>query len=111
MIFIYKNKGILIPVFLMTPLIVITVLSGVLERNVGGIFAANYDKQIIFGISLLISGIWTFFKSEDFIKINGSKEKIEINNHFFYISMKMWSYIMLVVGILLFIVGIIKIFC
>lgn len=110
MIFIYKNKGILIPVFLITPFIAITVLSGVLERNVGGIFASNYDKQIIFGISLLISGIWTFFKGENFIKINGLKEKIEINNHFFYISMKMWSYIMLVGGILLFIVGIIETF-
>ena len=85
-------------------------ISGILKRNIGGIFAADYDKQIVIGTGILISALLTYLKSEDFIEVNGKKEKIEMNNHFFYISMKMWSYIMLAGGILVFISGLIETF-
>ncbi len=108
MIFFYKNRGILVPIFLIVPFVGTAILSGVLKRNIGGIFASDYDQQIVMGIGLLISGIWTFLKSEDYIEVNGLKEKIEMNYHFFFVSMKTWSYIMLVGGILVLLTGIIE---
>ena len=110
MIIIYKNRGILIPIFLIVPFVVTAILSGVLKRNIGGIFDYDYDKQIVIGIGLLISSLWTYLKSEDFIEVNGKKEKIEMNNHFFYISMKTWSHIILVVGILVLAGGLVETF-
>ncbi|SEL17045.1 hypothetical protein SAMN04487910_1923 [Aquimarina amphilecti] len=60
------------------------------------------------GVWFLISGIWTYLTSEDYIIVDGEKEKIHMNNHFFYISMKLWSYIILVLGILTLISGIVE---
>ncbi|CAM1356090.1 hypothetical protein [Tenacibaculum ascidiaceicola] len=110
MIIIYKNRGILIPLFLILPFVGTTILSGVLKRNIGGIFAYDYDFQIVMGIGLLISSLWTYLKSGDYIMINGIKEKIEMNNHFFYIPMKTWSYIMFAGGILVLAGGLLETF-
>ncbi|WBX77888.1 hypothetical protein PG911_06435 [Tenacibaculum ovolyticum] len=106
MILIYKNRGILVPVFLVVPIVGVAIISGVLKRNIGGLFAYDYDYQIILGIGLLISSFWTYIKSEDYIEVDGKKEKIEMNNHFFYIPMKLWSKIMVIAGVLTLIAGI-----
>lgn len=110
MIIIYKNRGILVPVFILVPLVGILILSGELKRNVGGVFASDYDKNLLFGIAFLISGIWTYWKRADYILVNGEKEEIEMNNHFFYISLKLWSKILFVCGIITLLVGIVETF-
>ncbi|WP_430401174.1 hypothetical protein [Flavobacterium sp.] len=107
---IYKNRGILIPVFLIVPAIGFLILSGELGRNFGGYFATESFKQIMIGIGFLISFIWTYLTSEDFIIVDGKKEKIEMFNHFFYIPNKTWSYIMLGFGILVIIGGLLEFF-
>ncbi|MBL4745139.1 MAG: hypothetical protein JKY08_02100 [Flavobacteriaceae bacterium] len=108
MIIIYKNRGILVPVFIIIPVVGILILSGVLERNIGGIFASNYDKNIILGIGLVISGIWTYLKRTDYNIVNGEKEEIEMNNHLFFISLNLWSKILFVVGLLTVIYGVLE---
>ena len=108
MIIIYKNRGILVPVFIIIPVVGVLILSGVLERNIGGIFASNYDKNIVLGIGLLISGIWTYLKRTDDIIVNGDKEEIEMNNHLFFISLNLWSKIIFIVGLLTVLAGILE---
>lgn len=100
MIIIYKNRGILIPFYFVAPLLGVAILSQFLKAYVGGIFESDYDNQILFGISLFISFAITYHYSEDYITINGVKEKVEMDNHFFYIPLKIWSYIMLVGGVI-----------
>ncbi|MGB6268337.1 MAG: hypothetical protein WBF67_04940, partial [Olleya sp.] len=69
MIFIYKNRGILVPVFLFVAVFGAIILNSFLKEYVGGIFNTKYDFQLVLGIGLLISGFWTYAKSEDFIII------------------------------------------
>ncbi len=108
MIVIYKNRGILIPVYLIVSLIGTAILNGILKEYIGGIFVSNYDNQIVLSIGFIISGFWTYFTSQDHIMIDGEKEEIYFNNHFFYISMKLWSYIMFGFGVLTLISGIVE---
>lgn len=110
MILIFKNRGALVPVFLIVPLVGTVILREVLKRYLGGIFAYDYDFQIVLGISLLISSLWTYLKRDDYVTVNGVKEKVEIDNHFYYISLKIWSYIMLIAGILVLVGGILETF-
>ncbi|NER17987.1 hypothetical protein [Spongiivirga citrea] len=110
MILIYNNKGILIPVFIIVPLFVCILINGFLKNYVGGVFSYDYDFQIVLGIGLLFSSLWIYLTSHDLIKTNGKKEKIEMNNHFFYIPNRFWTYIILVAAILLLIGGIIETF-
>jgi hypothetical protein len=104
---IYKNRGILIPVFLIVPVISFLILSGELGRNFGGFFVTESFKQVMIGIGFLISFIWTYLTREDYILVDGKKEKIEMYNHFFYISNRTWSFIMLGLGIIIIIGGVI----
>ncbi len=108
MIFIYKNRGVLVPVYLFISVFGSILLNAFFKEYVGGIFNSDYDFQLVLGIGLLISGLWTYLKSEDFIEINGKKENVYIENSFFFISMKLWSYIMLGSGALALIGGIIE---
>ena len=100
MILIYKNRGILIPVYLVVSVLGTVILNGLLKSYIGGIFLNAYDSQIVLGIGLFIAFIWTFVTSYDYIEIEGEKERIEMNNHFFYISNRLWSYIMLGASVL-----------
>ena len=108
MILIYNNRGILIPVFIIVPLFGTIIINGLLKSYIGGVFASDYDFQIVLGIGLLISFLWTYLTSYDFIEVKSKKEKIEMNNHFFYITNRTWSYIILGVGILVLIGGILE---
>ncbi len=66
--------------------------------------------MILLYIGLFISFIWTYLTSYDYVLNNGEKERIEINHHFFYIPTILWSYIMLVAGILCIISGVLTFF-
>jgi len=108
MIFIYKNRGILIPVYFLVSVLGTIVLNGLLKKYLPYFFSFEYDFQIVLGVGLLISFIWTFLTSYDYIEVDGEKQRIEMNNHFFYISNRLWSYIMLGASILTLIGGIIE---
>jgi hypothetical protein len=107
MILIWKNKGILIPVYVVTTFVSIATLSGVLKRNIGGIFANDYNIQITLGLTFLSSGLWTYLTSEEFVKKDGQKIKVDFENKFFFIQMKVWGYIFLAAGLVFLINGLI----
>lgn len=110
MILIYNNRGILIPVFLVVPFIGTTLIYSLLKENIEEIPSSDAVFQVVLGIGLLISFIWTYLTSYDYINVDGKKERIEMNHHFFYISNRLWSYIMLGAGILAIIGGILEFF-
>ena len=110
MILIYNNRGILIPVFIAVPVIGVLMITSFLKSYFGEVFSSEYVIQISIGIGLLISFVWTYLTSYDYIEVDGEKERIEMNNHFFYMPNRLWSYIMLVAGILTIISGILEFF-
>jgi len=96
----WKNKGFLVLVYLITFFIIVTTLSGVLDRNIGGVFSSHYNKIILYGIICILSGIASIISDKYTIE-NGKlvKEDFKINE-FFFIQMKVWGYILLFFGIL-----------
>ena len=110
MLFIYKGRGILIPVYVIVSFVVVAMISGALKRNVGGIFAYDYHMCLVLGPGIILSSIWTYLTSHDYIKTDGIKKKIDLGNSFFYIKMNIFSYILLASGIILTLVGIYKTF-
>lgn len=108
MIIIYKNKGILVPIFLTVSVITVALLSLGLEYIVGEQIKSFYNNTIIFGIGLFVSGIWTSLKSVDYIEINGVKEIYQEENSFYFIPMQIWSKIKYVCAVLVFLSGILE---
>lgn len=102
MLLIYKNKGILIAPYFIGSLIGTAILSGVLKRNVGGIFA-NADFYDIVGSAFLICAVITYLTKDDYYKDrNGQKQKIDIPNEFFFIRMETWAYIFVIAAAVFF---------
>ncbi|MBN2349783.1 MAG: hypothetical protein JXJ22_13130 [Bacteroidales bacterium] len=104
--FVWSNKGILVPVYLIATGIAVVIIIGLLQKYVGGIFISGYDYKINLAVILLISGTWTYFTGEEYIKKDGKKVKINLENEFFGISMKIWGYMFLGGGVLSLILGI-----
>ncbi|MEM8763738.1 MAG: hypothetical protein AAGD88_07995 [Bacteroidota bacterium] len=95
MLFIYNKRGILVPVYSAVSVFGTLILNGILKSQVGGIFAKEYDGQIVLGIGLFIAFVWTYRTSYDYVEVDGEKERVHMNHHLFYISNRLWSYIML----------------
>jgi ribose/xylose/arabinose/galactoside ABC-type transport system permease subunit len=101
MFLVYKNKGLLILLYLIVCLIGTAMLVGVMNRSVGGMFP-KIDFYSTLGISLLFTVLWTYLTKDDFYKDrNGNKVKMDTPNEFFWISMKTWVRIFLVLAVLL----------
>lgn len=93
MLLIYKNKGILIAPYFIGSLIGTAILTGVLKRNVGGIFT-NADFYDIIGFTFAICGMLTYITRNDYYTDKyGQKQKMDIPNEFFFLSMETWAYI------------------
>jgi hypothetical protein len=102
MLIVYKNKGLLILLYLIVCLIGTSIIVGVLSRNVGGIFL-KIDFYTTLGFALLFAAIWTYLTKDDYYKDrNGNKVKMDTPNEFFWISMKIWAIIFLVLAAVLF---------
>ena len=100
MLFIYKNKGILVPVYFSVSVLATGMLSGVLKRNVGGVFAVDYSLWIPLGIGVVISGIWTVLTSEVYTRINGVRTKVEFESSFYLIPMRIFGWILIAIGLI-----------
>ncbi len=102
MIVFYKNKGILIIVYLIVCLIGTAIIVGVLRTYVGGVFA-RIGFYAGAGFALLLAGIWTYFTKDDYYKDReGNKKKIDTESSFFFINMTIWSYIFFGLSLLFF---------
>ncbi|SEP62629.1 hypothetical protein [Flavobacterium urocaniciphilum] len=104
----YNNRGILIPVFVIIPFIGVLMLKVELARKFGGSFDTEYCSQIFIGFGLIISSIWTYLTSFDYINVKIKKEYLELNHHFFFISNRMWSFIFFGIGMLVILGGILE---
>lgn len=99
MLLIYKNKGILIAPYFIGSLIGTAILSGVLRRNIGGIFASA-DFYDIVGFAFAICAVLTYVTKNDYYKDKyGQKQKMDIPNEFFFISMQTWAYIFIIAAV------------
>lgn len=104
----YAGRGMLVPVYVGVSVVGIAILAKLLEEYVGGIFALRYSLHIVLGIGLLVSGLWNHLTSQDYITVNGKKQEIYLNNHLFYLPLKMWSYILFYGGALTLLGGILE---
>jgi len=100
MLLVYKNKGILVPVYFGVSVLTTALISGVLKRNVGGLFASAYSLWILFGIGALISGIWTILTSEVYTQVNGVRVKVDFESSFFFIPMRIFGWILIGIGLI-----------
>lgn len=99
MILIWKNKGLLVILFFIVSMIGTAILFGTLERNVGGIFK-EMPTSVGIATGLFISAIWTFATKDDFYRDKeGNRKKMDTVNELFFISMKWWAIIFLLLGI------------
>lgn len=103
MLIIWKNKGIMVIVYVIVCLIGIVVLNGLIKTSI----PFEYDFDIPFGIALLLAGLWTYLTGEEYYKKDGEKIKLDIDNRFFFIPMKKFGLVLLVIGALTLISGII----
>jgi ribose/xylose/arabinose/galactoside ABC-type transport system permease subunit len=100
MLLIWKNKGILVMLYIIVSFIGTAMLAGVLKRNFGGVFA-KIDFYTTIAVAFFIAGIWTWLTKDDYYKDrNGNKKKMETKHEFFFISMTVWSYILCALGVL-----------
>ena len=99
MFLIYKNKGLLIVLYLIVSFIGTATLAGAIGRQLGVKFAVIYTS---IGIALIIAGIWTYLTKDDYYKDrNGNKKKLETVSELFFMSMKTWSIILISIGVIL----------
>ena len=100
MLLFYKNKGILILVYVFSCVFGTFLIIGWLHRNVGGIFS-KIDIYTGAGIGLLLAALWTHLTKDDYYKDSeGNKVMMDMENSFFFISMKIWSFIFLAAGLI-----------
>jgi hypothetical protein len=105
-IFSFKGKGIFVPIYLLVSTIAVGIASGELERNIGGIFSYEYSVLILLGLSAIFSGLLTWLTGRDFIRKDGIKTKIDLDNRFFFIKMEPFGYFLLILGGTLIVLGI-----
>jgi hypothetical protein len=100
MLLIYKNRGILIPVFAMVSVLSTVLIITSLARNEGGIFL-NINLNMSAGVGFIIAATWTYLVKDEYYKdAEGNKIMMDTENSFFFISMKYWALIFLIAGLL-----------
>ena len=100
MILIWKNKGLLVILYIIVSLVGSAILMGILERNIGGIFASS-DIWSTLGVGMFIAAIWTYLTKDDYYKDKeGNRKKMDTENELFFLSMKSWSFIFAGLGVL-----------
>lgn len=102
MILIWKNKGILVLLYAIVCFAGTAILAGVLHRNFGGIFS-KIDFYSGLGFACLFTSIWTFLTKDDYYKDReGNRKKMDTKNELFWISMKGWAMIFIILSVLFF---------
>ena len=95
----YKGKGILVFVYALVPLITLIILTKLIEEY---LFKTKFTEDsylVTIGVSILISGFWTYYSSYDYyIDKDGEKQYMHFNHQFMFLNMKIWAYIFWVLG-------------
>ena len=99
MIIFYKGKGILVPVLLVASWIVVIAV-GVLIENYAGIVIIGPSSIILMSLSLILCGLLTRFVAKDYIKKDGKRVEIDLDNRFFFIKMENVGVLFTILGIM-----------
>lgn len=98
----FENKGILVPVFCIGSLLISAFILNYLAEKEGGFFL-RVDFEFTIGISLLLCSLITYLADKDYYKDDiGNKIKIDMKNSFFFIRLKYWVYIFIVLSVVCF---------
>jgi hypothetical protein len=94
----WKNKGILVPVYVVICILVPALTIGVVHRNFGGAFdKIPFSYVLVF--ALAVAGLWTYLTCEAYyIDVEGNKKVLDIKHQFYWIKMKYWAYILWVIA-------------
>ena len=102
MLVVYKNKGLLIIPYLIISFIGSAILTGVLHRNTLGLLS-KIDFYTTVGFAFLFTSIWTYLTKDDYYRDkHGIKRKMDTPNEFFWLSMKNWAIIFMIVSLIFF---------
>ena len=105
MVIFYKNRGILVPVYFILSIIGSIIILSEISRK----YDLDLNSYLKISPGIIISAIITYLFSEDYIKNEkGIKIKVEIDNSFYFIKMKWWSYIFIISGFLVLAYGAFK---
>ncbi len=97
----WKNKGLLVLLYLIVSFVGINMLIGILRRNFGGpFFSISFYESM--GIVFYTAALWTFFTRNDYYQDReGNKKQMVTVNEFFFIRMEIWAYIFNFISLLL----------
>ena len=102
MLIFYKNKGILVIVYLIVRIIGTAILLSFAGESRESFFG-KIDFYSTIGIGFLFTGIWTYLTKDDFYKDrDGNKKKMDTPNELFWISMRVWAIIFIVIAVFFF---------
>ncbi len=101
MIFIFENKGILIPIYLVVSIIATATGGRAIYEVLIGPEVPDSFIFIGMGVASLITALWTYLTKNDYYTDrNGVKQSMEIRHSFFFIKNDYWVYIFFALGII-----------
>ncbi|MCD6013631.1 MAG: hypothetical protein K0Q79_3493 [Flavipsychrobacter sp.] len=99
--FIYKNKGILIPVYVIVSVLGVTMIAAALHRNYKEVFP-TLDVPGTIGTGFLVAALWSYLTKDSYYKDSeGNKVLMDDEHSFWFINMKIWACIFLAIGTIL----------
>jgi hypothetical protein len=98
MFFPFKNRGILVPVYLIACLFGVLIVKGLIEYLFDQTSLTEHDAAFLFGAAFIAAGHWTYNTRDSFYVANGIKKRMHEENEFFFLSMEVWAYIYWTIG-------------
>jgi hypothetical protein len=95
MFLIYKNKGILIPVYIFVSLMSAAIIGNILTHE----FAVECNETIFVGFGVTVSGIWSYITRDSYYIVQGQRRQMNEDNSFFFLSMRIWAYLLFIAGL------------
>jgi hypothetical protein len=103
----FKGKGILVPVLFILSVIIVGG-AGALIENYFGVSTKGPVAIASMGLILLVCGIFTWFVGRDFIKKDGERIEIDLDNRFLFLKMKHIGLAFILIGLVIIIYGVYK---
>lgn len=100
LLIIWRNKGFMVPIYYIISRIVMTTIFEFLPFNSDIIFNSIDNSQLILGLSLILSGLLSYYYRDEYCVIDGKKIQLDLINEFFFIRMELWAYMKFGFGIL-----------
>jgi hypothetical protein len=89
----FRNRGILVPFFLIICFIGVAILKVLIQFAFGEHSFVEGDMVLLSGVAFLVAGYWTHRKRDTFYIVDGETKRMNEQNTFFFLSMEMWAQI------------------